>query len=608
MNRKSRLIFKILKMLTKRQKQVLDFIKSYKDKRDYAPSLEEIKKHLRLSSVSTAHYHVQALQSLGYLRKENNQPRALDVFSKQKMVQIPFLGRIAAGSPIEAIEEKESIAVPQDKVKTGNNYFALQVVGKSMIDENIDDGDIVIVKKQETAENGQKVVALINNTEATLKQLYRERGRIRLQPANPRMQPIFVNPEDLLIQGIVVDIIKSGVQKEVLEKVNHTIPKEKRPKGGCELLYPEKQTKEKILFETTLTELRLVKKYGAGSKTKNKLIFGDNLGILKNFYSDSEIKGKINLIYIDPPFGTGQNFIGYEEDKSYSDKLINIEFLEFLRKRLIFLRELLSEDGSIYLHIDQKIGHYIKIIMDEVFGEENFRNDITRIKCNPKNFERKAYGNIKDIIYFYSKSKPNGNDPMFWADYRLTLSEEEIERQFPKIDKQGRRYATTPLHAKGETKNGPTGQPWKGLKPPKGRHWRYPPEELTRLDKAGLIEWSETNNPRKIIYADENKGKKIQDIWDFRDPGFVSESYPTEKDEELLKQIILSSSKEGDLILDCFCGSGTTIVAAEKLKRNWIGIDSNESAIKTTEKKLLGLTQKQDLFRKPPSFIFYKTS
>ncbi len=595
-------------MLTKRQKQVLDFIKTYKDKHDYAPSLEEIKRHLHLSSVSTAHYHVQALQNSGYLRKDENQPRALDVFTKQKLIQIPLLGKIAAGTPIEAIEDKESIAVPQDKIKTGNNCFALQVVGTSMIDENISDGDIILVKKQSTAENGQKVVALINNNEATLKQLFREKGRIRLQPANPRMQPIFVNPEDLQIQGIVVDVIKSGVQEENLEKVNHTIPKEKRPKGGCELLYPKKQTREKILFETTSNELRLIKKYGTDSKTKNKLILSDNLGTLKNFYNDSEIKGKVNLIYIDPPFGTGQEFVGYEEEKTYSDKLINVEFLEFLRKRLIFLRELLSEDGSIYLHIDQKIGHYIKIIMDEVFGEENFRNDITRIKCNPKNFERKAYGNIKDVIFFYSKSKPNGNDPMFWADYRLTLSEEEIEKQFPKIDKQGRRYATTPLHAKGETKNGPTGQPWKGSKPPKGRHWRYPPIELTRLDKAGLIEWSETNNPRKIIYADENKGKKIQDIWDFRDPGFVSESYPTEKDEELLKQIILSSSKEGDLILDCFCGSGTTIVAAEKLKRNWIGIDSNESAIITTEEKLLALNQKQDLFRKPPSFFFYKTS
>lgn len=596
-------------MLTKRQKQTLNYIKKYISKHDYAPSLEEIKNHLRLSSVSTAHYHVQALQDMGYLQKEINQPRSLDVYSKQKMVQIPLLGRIAAGNPIEAIENKESIAVPKSKVKAGNNYFALKVTGNSMVDENIDDGDVVIVKKRATAENGQKVIALIDNNEATLKQLYREKNRIKLQPANSEISPIYVKPDDLIIQGIVVDIIKSAIKEEPLELVNHTVPKEQRPKGGCELLYPNKTPKEKIIKDAPIANMKIIKKIGDSKEIKNKLIIGDNLGVLKNFYNDHQIKNKINLIYIDPPFGTGQDFVAYEEHKAYSDRLVNIEFLEFLRKRLIFLRELLSDDGSIYVHIDQKIGHYIKIIMDEIFGEENFRNDITRIKCNPKNFERKAFGNIKDVIYFYSKSKPNEKDHMFWSDYRMPLSQEEIIRQFPKVDKRGKRYATTPLHAKGETKNGPTGQPWKGLKPPKGRHWRYPPSELTRLDNDGLIEWSSTNNPRKIIYADENRGKKIQDIWDFRDPGFEIATYPTEKNEDLLKQIILSSSKEGDLVMDCFCGSGTTLLVAEKLNRSWIGIDVNKSAIETSEKKLLALNKKQqDLFKKPVAFTIYKAT
>jgi len=594
-------------MLTKRQKQVLKYIKKYTAKHDYAPSLEEIRKHLRLSSVSTAHYHVQALQNMGYLRKEINQPRALDVFSKQKLVQIPLLGEISAGKPIEAIEDKESVAVPQSEVKARNSYFALKVVGRSMVDENIDDGDIVILRKQATAENGQKVVALIDNTEVTLKRLYHEKNKIRLQPANPKMEPIYVKPDNLIIQGIVVDIIKSEIKEEGLEIVNHTIPRERRPKGGCELLYPGKLPKERVITQTPAAKIKIVKKVGTNIETKNRLILGDNLQILRSFYDDPQIRGKINLIYIDPPFGTGQDFVGYEEDKVYSDRLINTEFLEFLRKRLIFLRELLSKEGSVYVHIDQKIGHYVKIIMDEVFGEQNFRNDITRIKCNPKNFERKAYGNMKDVIHFYSKSKPNGKDPIFWSDYRLPLSQEEIRKQFPKIDKYGRRYATTPLHAKGETKNGPTGQPWKGLKPPKRRHWRYPPDELTKLDEAGLIEWSSTNNPRKIIYAHENKGKKIQDIWDFKDPGFESAVYPTEKNEELLKQIILCSSRKGDVVLDCFCGSGTTLLAAEKLERFWIGIDSNKSAIETSEKKLLASDKKQqDLFRKPVAFSVYK--
>jgi adenine-specific DNA-methyltransferase len=286
-----------------------------------------------------------------------------------------------------------------------------------------------------------------------------------------------------------------------------------------------------------------------------------------------------------------------------------VEFLEFLRRRLILLRELLSPDGSIYLHIDNKIGHYVKILMDEIFGEENFRNDITRIKCNLKNFERNAYGNIKDVIYFYSRNaKIDGADPMFWADHRLPLSEEEIILQFPKIDTFGRRYATTPLHAKGETKNGPTGQPWKGLKPPKGRHWRYDPKELTRLDEMKLIEWSTTGNPRKIIFADENKGKKIQDIWDFKDPGFENAKYPTEKNEDLLRHIIAASSKEGDLVLDCFCGSGTTLLATEALKRKWIGIDANPAAIKVAEKRLLSSVEKNGLFAHRTSFSIFEAA
>lgn len=196
-------------MLRKRQKQALDFIKNYKDKHDYAPSLEEIKKYLRLSSVSTAHYHVKALQNMGYLRKEENHPRALDVFAKQNLIQIPLLGRIAAGAPIEAIEDKESIAVVQDKIKTSENYFALKVMGKSMIEENIDDGDIVIIKQQRTAQNGERIVALLENREATLKKFYKEKNRVRLEPANSSMKPILVSPDNLTIQGIVVDVIKS---------------------------------------------------------------------------------------------------------------------------------------------------------------------------------------------------------------------------------------------------------------------------------------------------------------------------------------------------------------------------------------------------------------
>ena len=196
-------------MVTKRQKEVLDFITGYQKRKGYSPSLDEIRKKLKLSSVSTAHFHVSKLRDLGLLSKEENKPRSIEAFGRETMVKIPLLGIIAAGQPIEAIQTKEMIAVPKSKVPSSSEVYALRVVGSSMIDENINDGDVVLVRQQETAENGQKVVALINNHEATLKKFYREKGHIRLQPANKNMEPlIFRNGRDVSIQGIVLDVIR----------------------------------------------------------------------------------------------------------------------------------------------------------------------------------------------------------------------------------------------------------------------------------------------------------------------------------------------------------------------------------------------------------------
>jgi len=303
----------------------------------------------------------------------------------------------------------------------------------------------------------------------------------------------------------------------------------------------------------------------------------------------------VNLVYIDPPFSTNHEFragesrtstVSYssQDEKAYEDRFVGAEYIEFLRKRVILLRELLSDSGSIYIHIDWKMGHYVKIMMDEVFGQERFINDIARIKCNPKNFARQAYGNIKDMILFYSKT-----DRYIWHEPREDMAEADIRRLFPKVDADCRRYTTTPLHAPGETRHGPTGQPWRDLEPPRGRHWRYPPDELDRLDREGLIEWSSTGNPRKKIYADEVKasGKKRQDIWEFKDPPYPS--YPTEKNLDMLKVIIQASSNPDDIVLDCFAGSGTTLVAAEELGRRWIGIDNSKTAIEISQKRLLAM-------------------
>ncbi len=340
----------------------------------------------------------------------------------------------------------------------------------------------------------------------------------------------------------------------------------------------------------------------------NLLIKGDNIKSLEYLITNRDLKGKIELIYIDPPFATNGNFTITNGRAStisnskngkiaYTDKLLGQDFIEFLRKRLILLKELLSEQGSIYLHIDYKIGHYVKILMDEVFGIENFRNDITRIKCNPKNFKRLGYGNIKDLILFYSKSdKPVWNEPI------EPYSQEDIVKLFPKKDKNGRRYTTVPIHAPGETQNGNSSKPFKGMLPPKGRHWRTNVKTLEKWDKEGLLEWSSTGNPRKKIYVDERKGKRVQDIWEFKDPQYPT--YPTEKNQGLLDLIIKTSSNPNSIVLDCFCGSGTTLKSAHLLGRKWIGIDKSDLAIEASKNKLNTLSG--NLFIEKPEYEYFE--
>lgn len=376
--------------------------------------------------------------------------------------------------------------------------------------------------------------------------------------------------------------------------------------NSIELRYKAKEDLKRVVTTTPSVALKEIKSFGQNRLDgwSNMLIFGDNLQSLKALIKDQHIKEKVRLVYIDPPFGTNQEFKGgisrtisksRQDDTAYEDRLVGAEYIEFLRKRIILLREILADNGSIYVHIDWKMCHYVKVLLDEIFGQERFINNITRIKCNPKSFKRKAYGNMTDAILFYSKT-----DNYLWNDPREEFTEEQIKTLFHKVDKQGRHYTTLPLHAPGETLNGPTGKEWKGRKPPKGSHWQYPPEELDKLDEQGLIEWSSTGNPRRIYYAEEAmaKGKKRQDIWEFKDPAYPS--YPTEKNLEMLKVIIEASSKPDDIVLDCFAGSGTTLVAAEELGRRWIGIDNSKVAIDVAQKRLSSI-------KKLSSFILYET-
>lgn len=207
-------------MLTKRQKEVFDFVKESSKKKGYAPSLEEIQRHFKLASVSTAHFHVSKLLDSGYLDKVENKARGISISANEPLIMIPFLGTIAAGEPIEAIQERETIAIPKSKMPKGGEVYALRVSGTSMIEENIHDGDVVIVRNQSTAENGQKIVALIDQNEATLKKYYKEKGQIKLQPANSQLQPRYIHPSQLTIQGVVVDIIKQPEEQPQAIKID----------------------------------------------------------------------------------------------------------------------------------------------------------------------------------------------------------------------------------------------------------------------------------------------------------------------------------------------------------------------------------------------------
>lgn len=194
-------------MITKKQKEVLSFIKSYQKKRGYSPALDEIRQHFKLSSVSTAHHYIKKLQESGHLEKENNHPRSISL-SDSGLLEIKIAGTITAGEPIEAIEQMgETITIPAKGLDLNAEYYALKVKGDSMIDEGIFDGDTVVIKKQSTAENGQTVVAIIDENEATLKKIYREKGVFRLQPANQSMLPFY--RKEVEVRGVVINVIRS---------------------------------------------------------------------------------------------------------------------------------------------------------------------------------------------------------------------------------------------------------------------------------------------------------------------------------------------------------------------------------------------------------------
>lgn len=309
-----------------------------------------------------------------------------------------------------------------------------------------------------------------------------------------------------------------------------------------------------------------------------RLYHADNIDVLNALLHDEKVCGKVTLIYIDPPYNTGGAFETRDFKHAYDDRFTISGYLEFMRKRLELLHRLLSDEGSIYVHLDSNMVFHVKVMMDEIFGMQNFKGMITRKKCKSKNFTRKTYGNISDFILFYTKTE----NPVWNRPYEA-WDDEKIQKEYPYIEEgTERRYKKVPVHAPG-TRNGATGMPWRGLMPPEGKHWQFTPDKLDEMDANGEIYWSSNGNPRRKVYLDRSNGIPVQDIWldylDVNNQNTLITGYPTEKNLDMLKRIVETSSRPGDLVLDCFAGSGTTLVAAEELGRQWIGADIGDEAI-----------------------------
>ncbi len=397
---------------------------------------------------------------------------------------------------------------------------------------------------------------------------------------------------------------------------------------------------------------------------KGQLYLGDNLEVLRRRIPD----GSADLVYLDPPFNSGADYTiplcersdegaeaqtlafgdtwrwGPESEKALGEVLERHEglgkFLELLAGspgegglpaylvmmavRLLELHRVLKPTGSLYLHCDPTASHYLKVILDQIFGPKNFRNEVIW-KRTSAHSSAKRWGPVHDVILFYTK----GED-YTWNPLHQAYEEGYLEREYRLQDERGR-YAPADLTGAGEREGG-SGHPWRGIPPPKGRHWALPRREklppwvtppenweamtaqqkLDFLDEVGLIHWPRKGKmPYLKRYLETRKGIPVQDmILDIPPLSPTSKErmgYPTQKPVTLLERIVRASSNPGDVVLDPFCGAGTTLVAAQKLGRTWIGIDESPLAIALTQNRLkrdLGLEPERDYTLFLPHVVF----
>jgi len=364
--------------------------------------------------------------------------------------------------------------------------------------------------------------------------------------------------------------------------------------------YAGKRPESAILAQAILVgeaaPLQVVRAFGNGNSDpwRNMIVQGDNLQFLKTCYLNQDplikdkVKGKVKLIYIDPPFGTGDEYGGTSGEMSYSAKLMGAEYIETLRERLIYLREILSSDGAIFIRMDYHFGHYIKIISDELFGKDNFKNEIVIKRGYVPKGETTRFPTATDSLFFYSKK------------FNLVL-----ESNTKPIDEKDRKWIS--LDMPGQRKN-PEIRPRifssNLIFPPKDQHWGLSQEKITELEKRGDIR---INFGRSYI---DTEGMMVKGMPEYlKEPYIILNSewtdiksyethntfYPTENSEVLLERVITTCSTYDDLVLDCFAGSGTTAAVAEKLGRRWVMCDFGKHAIYTMQKRIWNIAASKKL-------------
>jgi DNA modification methylase len=336
---------------------------------------------------------------------------------------------------------------------------------------------------------------------------------------------------------------------------------------------------------------------------------GDNLEQLRKFPENC-----VDLVYIDPPFNSNRNYEVFwgetKEKRSFEDRHASMAaYIEFMRPRCVELHRVLKKTGSFYFHCDWHASHYVKVMLDQIFGDNQFQSEIIWKRTSSHGNVGRGFGNIVDNIFYYAKS-----DAFTWNQLYFPYSKEHIENKFTGRDPDGRVFTTSDLRNPGirpnlrydyKASNGVTYHPH-----PNG--WAVSREVMERYDKEGRLYFPRSADGRLRLkrYLDESPGERMQNLWDDISPlnSQAAErlGYPTQKPLALLERIVSASSNEGDIVLDAFCGCGTALVAAQKLKRQWLGIDISPTACRVMAKRLrdvCGLPEDEKLWKAGRGFV-----